>query len=460
MSELLFREEEKALLQKFANDPEARAMAVYGRRRTGKTLLLTDFYHASEEKRRCSYYQCTSLDYTVCLKDYIEVLRPLIPDSFVLDRLTSFREVFLHLMEKGISHKIFIIDEFPFLAKKNENVPVEFQWIIDHGLGTNKIILLGSSLSFMKKQIGDREAPLYGRFNKILELMPFSFDNVRTLFPSFEDAVAVYARTGGVAHYVMQYSKYSSIAEADADLFFQPHGSLFQEADNLLMQEVREVTTYASILRAIGSGEKESGQIAEKCEMDPRAVFGYLNKLTDLQIISVRDHPLALKQKAKRYFISDLLYRFHYTFIEPRVSLITIARKDAMPSVLNHQYNEYLGFVYEEIIRNQCFRYGLQGILPFVPFTVGKWWGNIQENGKWVESEVDVIAFDDHHLTVGECKYRNKAVGLKELDELKLKASFIPAKGRELTYLLASRNGFTDDLRSLYDPKVVLIDQI
>ena len=460
MAELYFREEEKALLQKFVQDPDARAMAVYGRRRAGKTLLLTDFYHSFQEDHRCVYFQCTSLDYSVCLKDFIEVLTPILPDSAILNRLVSFREVFQYLTEKNIGNRIFIIDEFPFLARKDENVPVEFQWIIDHGLGTNKLILLGSSLSFMKRQIGDREAPLYGRFSRILEVRPFSFDHVRKLFPAFEDAAAVYARTGGVAQYVMQYRKYASVAEADADLFFQPYGSLFQEAENLLMQEVRDVTTYTSILRAIGSGEKESGQIAEKCGMDPRSVFGYLNRLIDLQIVSPMDHPLAVRQKAKRYYISDLLYRFHYTFIEPRVSLITVAREKAMPAILNHQYSEYLGYVYEAIIRAECFRYGLDGTLPFVPFTVGKWWGNIQESGVWKESEVDVIAFDDHHLAVGECKYRNKAMGVGELDALKLKASFIPAKGRQICYLLAGKSGFPEELRALKDPSVILIDQI
>lgn len=92
---------------------------------------------------------------------------------------------------------------FPFLAKKDENVPVEFQWIIDHGLGSIKLILLGSNLSFMKKQIGNREAPLYGRFDEIMEVRPFTFSQVRSLFPSRDDAMMVYSLTGGVAQYVM-----------------------------------------------------------------------------------------------------------------------------------------------------------------------------------------------------------------------------------------------------------------
>ena len=130
-----------------------------------------------------------------------------------------------------------------------------------------------------------------------------------------------------------------------------------------------------TILRAIGTGEKESGQIAEKCGMDPRAVFGYLNKLIDLNILTLISNPLSAKQKGKRYIISDLLYRFHF---------------------------------------------------PFMPLTVGKWWGNIQEEGKWKESEIDIVAFDDEHLVIGECKYRSKAIGLQDLRRGKAQQASTP----------------------------------
>ena len=194
--------------------------------------------------------------------------------------------------------------------------------------------------------------------------------------------------------------------------------------------------------------------------MDPRAVFAYLSKLIDLQILSVLDNPLSGKQNAKRYFISDLLYRFHFSFIEPRVSMITVAHEKAMPYILNHQYQEYLGFVYESIIRGQCYEYGLQGRFPFMPFSVCKWWGNIREDGQWKESEVDVVAYDDHHMIIGECKYRNKAIGLSELQLLQTKAQFVQSKGREIYYLLASRSGFTEDVLAIQDSHVIRISPI
>ncbi len=128
--------------------------------------------------------------------------------------------------------------------------------------------------------------------------------------------------------------------------------------------------------------------------------------------------------------------------------------------ILNDQYHEFLGFVYEDIIRSSIFQYALDYKLPFMPRSTGKWWGQICRNGEWQESEIDVIAYDDHHLIVGECKYRNKAAGIQELDNLKLKAQFIPSKGRELFCLLASKNGFTEDLKQIQDSHLILIDQI
>ena len=73
---------------------------------------------------------------------------------------------------------------------------------------------------------------------------------------------------------------------------------------------------------------------------------------------------------------------------------------------------------------------------------------------------MDLIAYDDHHLVAGECKYRSKAIGRQELDHLKLKAQFIPARGREMYYLLASRSGFTEEVKQLKDSHLILIENI
>lgn len=442
---------------RFIHDPRMKALAIYGRRRTGKTALILDFA-AENPDTKIIYYQCASYDYAACLSDFIVALHSFFPEDTILSGLKSFKEVFQYFVRTGEKGLILIMDEFPFLAKKREDAVTEFQWIIDHALEGNKLILMGSSLSFMKNQINNRESPLYGRFDEIIEIRPFSFPEIRILFPSFEDAVTVYAQTGGVAQYVMFFKRYRSVEEATNELFFDREGRLFQEASNMLMQELRDITTYVAILRALAGGEKKSGQIAEKCGMDQRGIFSYLNKLLELEIVRIVDNPLSSKKIENRYKISDFFFRFNYTFIEPNISMITSIGVQARPYVLNEKYREYLGIIYEEIIRSLSYEYALRGVLPFMPTTIGKWWGNICENGEWKESEVDVLAFNDTKIIIGECKYKTKKIGRKELDLLKAKSQFIPVKGRQITYLLASKSGFTEDLINEHE-NVILIDE-
>ena len=457
---LYFRNREKEQLISFTRHPRYKAMAIYGRRRTGKTALVLDFLENSPIAPT-AYFQITTFDYASCLNDFISVLSSFSRElESLLRPYSTFRDVFTFLSSTQLSHPaLIIIDEFPFLAKKNENVAIEFQWIIDHALKNMKLILLGSNLSFMRKQIQDDRSPLYGRFDVIMEVLPFSFSEIHELFPDFEDAVEVLAQTGGVAQYVMYFKDYSSVQRASEALLFDRTGRLFLEAPNLLMQEVRDITSYVSILRVIGAAEKDSGKIAKQCGMDQRNIYPYLNKLMDLEIVSLVDNPLSAK-KEHRYRISDAFFRFYYTFLEPNVSLISTLREKSRSIILNDQYHEFLGFVYEDVIRANIFQYALDYQLPFIPRTAGKWWGQICKNNRWQESEVDIIAYDDRHLIVGECKYRSKATGLQELDSLKLKAQFIPVKGRELFFLLASKSSFTEDVKLIKDPHLMLIDQV
>ena len=455
-----FREDEFLQLRRFISHASAKAMAVYGKRRTGKTRLITEFIQKDTDHTGFLYFQCTSYDYHACLTDFLTVIGNHFPDEAYLSSMPSFKDAITALSKTHPEQLCIIIDEFPFLAKKDENVPVEFQWIIDHGLGSIKLILLGSNLSFMKKQIGNREAPLYGRFDEIMEVRPFTFSQVQSLFPSIDDAMKVYSMTGGVAQYVMFFLDYPSVREATASLFFSPDGRLIREAPNMLLQELRDPTTYEQILRALGGSEKTTPQIAEKSGLDSKGLSPYLNRLQELKLVSLADNPLASEKRKQRFRITDALFRFHYTFIEPNMSLINSLREKAIDFVLDHRYQEFVGVTYEDIIRENCFQYALDQRIPFMPRMLGKWWGQVCKDNSWQESEVDLIAYDDQHLLVGECKYRTKSVGFKELDDLKLKAQFIPAGKREIYYLLASRNGFTDSLLSLQDPHVILVHQI
>ena len=450
-----YRKEEIEKIERFYRMDESKAMAVYGRRRIGKTQLMVQCANHSL-KGRMIYYQVSNPSYDVAVEDFKSAIALILGHDLVVQSLKTFKEIFSFLSRILDEQYVFVIDEFPILAKRTEDIDVEFQWIIDHALGKQKIILIGSQLSFMKKQIASKEAPLYGRFDEIIHLMPFSFEEVRGLFQSDEEAMSVYACTGGVAQYVMLFKRYDSVQEAMENLSFNKDGRLFTEANNLLMMELKEPTFYKRILEAIGSTAKTVSQIATKCGMDQRALTTYLAKLVGLDIIYPSESMLAGKRIARRYEISDLLFRFTNSFIEPNISYITIAGSASMKVILNERYQEYLGKVYEELVKRQVLMDGAKGMLPFAPVTAGRWHGNIFEKGNRLESEVDVIAYDQDNVIIGECKYSSKKIGLSVLEKLKQKAVFISAGKRKIYYLLASKEGFTEELLSRKDDNLIL----
>ena len=452
MKNFYFREKEILKINDFFNAENKKAMAIYGRRRIGKTELVL---HVLKDSNLDSfYYQVSSPDYGTALSDFKNIVGK---DDELLSSLSTFKDVFIYLSKTLNKEIIVIIDEFPFLAKKNEGIGMEFQYIIDHCLSHIKVVLLGSNRSFMKAQIENDNLPLYGRFDEIINLLPFSFREVLTLFNNPKDAMNVYALTGGVAQYVMFFKDYKSVDRAVDELFFDRLGRLFLEGPNILNQEVKDSTNYNLILRAIGSSYKSAGDIANKIKMDARAIYSYLSKLVELGMVSEVSNLLTSK-KEKRYYISDLYLRFSYTFIEPNVSIISSLGASCKEYILNEHYSEYLGFVYEEVIQNSLFEFALNRKIPFMPTSVGKWWGNIKLNGEWCESEIDVVAINKDKVILGECKHRNKVVGLKELEILKLKVNFVSKKDMEVYYLLASQSGFTDELLSLKDDNLILVD--
>ena len=205
MAEFYFREEELNKLQNFYSNEKQKSMAIFGRRRIGKSELILHFIR---NLNNAYYYQVNSLDYDASLNDFKNVIKNNEIDS-ILDSLNNFKDVFSYISNKNL---FIIIDEFPFLAKKNEGISLEFQSIIDHFLGNNKLVLLGSNQSFMKSQIEDNSSPLYGRFDEILHLLPFSFNEVNQLFLNNDDAMNVYALTGGIVQYVMFFMNYSSLS--------------------------------------------------------------------------------------------------------------------------------------------------------------------------------------------------------------------------------------------------------
>ena len=71
----------------------------------------------------------------------------------------------------------------------------------------------------------------------------------------------------------------------------------------------------------------------------------------------------------------------------------------------------------------------------------GSWWDN--------NEEIDVVAIGENSVLLGECKWSNQKVGTNILEELKRKSKFVKIDKNKQYFVIFSKSGFTEDLKSL-----------
>lgn len=167
---------------------------------------------------------------------------------------------------------VVIIDEYPYLAASDKSISSRLQSYIDGEWKDSKmyLILCGSSMSFMEHQVLGYQSPFYGRRTAQIKLLPFDYRTSACFVPDYsdEDKALVYGVTGGIPKYLELFRPELSVYENIIKLFFNSSGYLYEEPENLLKQELRDVSTYNAIIEAMASGAAKINEIATKIHSD------------------------------------------------------------------------------------------------------------------------------------------------------------------------------------------------
>ena len=159
--------------------------------------------------------------------------------------------------------------------------------------------------------------------------------------------------------------------------------------------------------------------------------------------------PCGQKDSSKKtlYQISDNFFLFWYHFIFANKSYYELLGENEAAQEIYDNLSVYMGHVFEKICTQYLIRLAKQRKLPFVPHTMGRWWGNNPKTRK--EDDIDILALDKSGQSAifCECKYRNK---LFDMDEYKdfLNATAIFTKPNNRFYYLFSKSGFTKAVKT------------
>lgn len=439
------RETELAFIERCWSEPSAQLVVLYGRRRVGKTALLRRF----GEDRPAMHYMATRLPEAQQLRELGQELGALVDEPLLVDEgFQSWDQVFSWLA--GTEQRIaLMIDEFPYLVEANPALPSLLQRAWDQKLSDSGsfLVLCGSSVAMMEREVLDERAPLYGRRTGQLRLAPLGFRDAARFFGgfTFDDQVRAWAMLGGVPYYLLLFDDRKSLRKNIHVAFLDLGAPLRDEVEFLLRQELREPRIYFGILSAIAAGQRKLSEILNTTGLSAPTVSKYLSVLQTLGLV-VREVPASeLKpEKSKKglYAISDPFIRFWFRFILPNRALLETGRADQLATKISSELDLFASSAYEQICRDEVSRGLLDSASGMSWLRAGRWWTRT--------AEIDLLAVSDDGQAAlyGEAKWSKRPLGTNILCDLEEKSELVKTKSEPSTknYALFSRSGFTDAL--------------
>lgn len=327
MDKILGRKEEIAKLKEYYGSGRAEFVAIYGRRRVGKTYLVRnmfgdDFAFAmSGSIDAPSEAQLSNFGYA--LREYGDESQP-IPCNW-----TEAFQALRKLLETNASGKrlLVFIDELPCLDTPRSGFMQAFEHFWNSWASAHSEIMLvvcGSATSWMISNLIDSHGGLHNRITREMCLSPFTLGETEEylkangfVWPRLS-MLQIYTVIGGVPYYLSMLDKNKGV-EANVDsLFFAEHGELKREYARLYSSLFKNADIYMRVIEVLalcrsGLTRKE---IAEKLKMQSGGTLTkVLRELCNCEFVrGYNTREKKIKQKDQIYQLTDMYTLFYMTF--------------------------------------------------------------------------------------------------------------------------------------------------
>ena len=444
---MIGRKKELDILDSLYKSRKFEYLVMYGRRRVGKTTLLQEF----AKDKNAVFFPAQEKNDALNLQDFSKMVQMKF-DGMYISAFEGWKEAFEYIDKKTTKRTVVIIDEFPFIAEENPTIKSILQHAIDHLWKKNEnvfLILCGSSVSFMETDTMGSKSPLHDRQTSSMEVTPFDYYESSEFYPAYtnEQKLIAYGILGGVPRYLEAFDDSLSIAENISRSIIKKGAYLNEEPSNLLKAELRDPNIYNSILSAIANGKNKVQEIADYLHEERNKVSKYLVVLQTMRLVE-KKVPCGESEDSRKgiYKLTDHFFRFWFRYEFTNNAYYEMLGADAAAKEIMDGINDYMGEAFEGICTEYFIRKAKQGKLPFVPFKIGKWWGN----NPYIKAQDDVdILMVDKTGKKGifvECKFTNSKMPHQEYEDLKDAMQAFPNLETKHIYFVS---------KSGYEPSVI-----
>lgn len=415
------REKELALLENtwVKSQKFAQMTFVVGRRRIGKTTLLTKAYEAGP----MVYLFVAKKNEILLCEEFLEEISNSLGVE-VFGTMRTFKDVFGFMMELSQTHNFtVIIDEFQEFYNINPSIYSDMQniWDLKKNGSKMNLVLCGSVYSMMKRIFENAKEPLFGRATARIYLKAFDISTIKEIFEDYhpkyssENLLAFYMLTGGVAKYV------ELLAEANAftldtilEEVFSANSLFLDEGRNVLVDEFgKDYGNYFSILSLIASGKTSRSVMESVLEMQ---IGGFLDRLENDFGLITKVRPILSKPYGRnvRYMINDQFLNFWFRFIYKYRGAIEMGNLEYVKKIVRRDYKTYSGLVLE--------RYFVNKIVSEEDLSeIGSYWEKNNQN------EIDIVALNCYQKKAIIIEVKRQQENIK-MNVLRQKATSLVAK--------------------------------
>lgn len=258
------RKEEIKILQDLLKKDESAFLALYGRRRIGKTYLIREVY------KQQLVFECSGLhqrDMSQQLENFwltlIDKTKPeLLPKTW-LQAFSLLKTYISGLNTK--QKKVVFLDEIAWFETPRSGFLAALDQFWNQFCSKRKDILLvicGSAASWIIDKVINNRGGLHNRVTDHIRLLPFTLKETKAYLElnnvrlTLKDITSLYMSTGGIPYYLKDLKPGKSVAQFLDELFFKQHAKLKGEFDNLYASLFKNSHLHVAIVKALATKNK------------------------------------------------------------------------------------------------------------------------------------------------------------------------------------------------------------
>jgi AAA+ ATPase superfamily predicted ATPase len=445
---------------------------LWGRRRVGKSALIREFARGKD----AILYQAvtgTAVDQLALLSRRIRAWRddPLLAAA----PFANWEQAFAYLENLGRQRKakqaplLLVLDEFQYLDASDRTITSRLQDFLEtvkHEDLPLFVVVAGSAISFFEDKV--LIGSVFGRRTAGGLLAPLGYADACSFFPEWSpiDRIRAWGILGGMPYYLEQFDSSQSLEWNICERMLRRNQVLYNEAELLLRDELRDAPTYQSVLAAIADGESKLSDIHARTKIPATSLTPILGRLSRLHLVA-RTVPIGedeARSKRGLWTISDNYLAFWFAFIRPNLVDLEAGRgrevwnEDIAPRLDEFVSQPAFERLCREFVRS---RIGRDARFP-KRGDVGAWWGpatfTTPQGIRTGQREAEIVVASGRSISlIGEAKWSDGPVDLEALAQLRATASVVPGVSSSTLLAVFARESFTDRLRGVAARESVIL---